>query len=126
MPLWESLSKLLVFDERDDHPLKQYMQIEVAIFYLLFLKQLRKAFLYVIGVGVALVVLCIGLSYLIISLASSAERYFPPSLGVGIVLIIIPILVVGVLLLESTWIRAFGAENLLKKIEENQKKHRNG
>lgn len=122
MPILESLSKLLLFDEREDQAIKQYIQIEVAIVYLRLLKQLRNVFLYTVGIIASLIVICIGLSYVVISAAVSIEAYMPASVAVGIVLIAIPALIVGWLLLQSTWIRAFGADHLLNDIDRNRER----
>ena len=122
MPILESLSKLLLFDEREDHAIKQYIQIEIAIIYLRLLKRLRQVFIYTVGIILSLITICIGLSYLVITTAISIERYLPASVGVSIMLIAIPALIVGWLLLQSTWIRAFGADHLLNDIEKNRER----
>lgn len=122
MPIWETLSKLLIFDEQDN-PLREYVQIELAIVYLIILKHLRKVFLYVIGVLVTLFLICLGLSYLIITLAQTAE----PTLAiasVSVVLILIPALIVGALLRQSSWLHFFGAEEFIRKVEKDQQEKR--
>lgn len=98
--------------------LGRYIQTEAALIYLALLKLAHRLIMYLVGLAVALFAISVGISFLLMFFASSAENLGTAALIVLVLFVFLPVVVIFILLSHKMIIKVFGAEKLIESVKK--------